>query len=600
MDSASVGPGRQGSAPSAHSRTPARGSPAALPLPGGRDGDHLSELSDLYGLFMLPMATPDGWEEGSVLRRAMSSVPRLGPCRAEACYRLGQRGPAIAAGDEPAAEIPLAEQLAGLDRRDGAVSLRDRDRARDRDRVWARAFVLCGSDGPLGFLVVSAPAEPDRSELFLLGALAQQTGRALAEVAGRHRDQERAGALRRANADKADHEAVNAQLAEQLVDLEIQRSVHEVLSRATIDAEGVDGIAKAVHGLTSLPVAIEDCFGNLHAWAGPGRPDPYPKPRPLPRQQLLRDAARESRPLRTKDGIVGLARYRGETLGLITLVDPGRRAGEHELFALDYACTMLALELAHRRNLAEVELRLRRDLVDDLVTGTDDAGAVARAEAVGHDLHGPHHLAVVRWTGLPSDEAFSRAVSGACRALDLAVLPARLSGREVLVIAGPPRGDALYAGLATALGSPTGAVGLSGAAETPHDLPRAYKEALRALELRTRSRRPYGSTSFEQLGLYRLLSTGNDYHEVERFVREWLGPLLDYDTRRHGDLVLTLTQYFACGGNYDGTAAALGVHRSTLRYRLQRIKEISGRDLGDVEHRLNLQVATRVWQIMSG
>jgi hypothetical protein len=410
-------------------------------------------------------------------------------------------------------------------------------------------------------------------------------------------DQESAAALRPAD---AGHEAVNAQLAEQLADLRIQRSVHEVLSRATIDAEGVDGIARAVHGLTSLPVAIEDCFGNLRAWAGPGRPDPYPKPHPSPRQQLLREAARAGRPLRTRDGMTGLARYRGETLGLITLVDPEHRAGEHELFALDYACTMLALELAHRRNLAEVELRLRRDLVDDLVTGTDDAGAVARAEAVGHDLHGPHHLAVVRWTGLPSDEAFNRAVSGACRTLELAVLPARLSGREVLVIGGPPRGDLLYSALSAALGSPTGAVGLSGAAETPHDLPRAYQEALRALDLRSRSRRPYGSTSFEQLGLYRLLSTGNDYHEVERFVREWLGPLLDYDARRHGDLVLTLTQYFACGGNYDGTAAALGVHRSTLRYRLQRIREISGRDLGDVEHRLNLHVATRVWQIMSG
>ncbi|MGO4422679.1 helix-turn-helix domain-containing protein, partial [Streptomyces sp. MCAF7] len=38
--------------------------------------------------------------------------------------------------------------------------------------------------------------------------------------------------------------------------------------------------------------------------------------------------------------------------------------------------------------------------------------------------------------------------------------------------------------------------------------------------------------------------------------------------------------------------------RSTLRYRLQRIREISGSDLTNAETRLNLQVATRVWKIM--
>ncbi|MGR6998356.1 helix-turn-helix domain-containing protein [Yinghuangia aomiensis] len=42
----------------------------------------------------------------------------------------------------------------------------------------------------------------------------------------------------------------------------------------------------------------------------------------------------------------------------------------------------------------------------------------------------------------------------------------------------------------------------------------------------------------------------------------------------------------------------LAIHRSTLRYRLQRIRDISGNDLANVEDRLNLQVATRVWKIV--
>jgi hypothetical protein len=53
--------------------------------------------------------------------------------------------------------------------------------------------------------------------------------------------------------------------------------------------------------------------------------------------------------------------------------------------------------------------------------------------------------------------------------------------------------------------------------------------------------------------------------------------------------------YLECGGNYDATAASLSMHRSTLKYRLQRIREISGYDLSDADSRFNLQLATRAW-----
>jgi DNA-binding PucR family transcriptional regulator len=59
-----------------------------------------------------------------------------------------------------------------------------------------------------------------------------------------------------------------------------------------------------------------------------------------------------------------------------------------------------------------------------------------------------------------------------------------------------------------------------------------------------------------------------------------------------------LSQYLECGGGYDATAAALSVHRSTLKYRLQRIREISGHDLADPDTDFNLQLATRAWRTL--
>jgi DNA-binding PucR family transcriptional regulator len=108
---------------------------------------------------------------------------------------------------------------------------------------------------------------------------------------------------------------------------------------------------------------------------------------------------------------------------------------------------------------------------------------------------------------------------------------------------------------------------------------------------------PYGGRRFEDLGLYRILDRTSDRPEVHDFVMEWLGPLLSYDRKKKADLVMTLTQYLDCGGNYDAAAKSLTIHRSTLRYRLGRIRDISGRDLQDVEDRLNLHLATRIVRV---
>jgi DNA-binding PucR family transcriptional regulator len=214
---------------------------------------------------------------------------------------------------------------------------------------------------------------------------------------------------------------------------------------------------------------------------------------------------------------------------------------------------------------------------------------------------------VAHWTGAPTEDAVVRAVEQAVtRVLDTSVLLARRSGRVVLV-APHSNGQSdrnqwgeLHREVTKRLRSTTGAIGVGGVCATPSEVPRSYAEAERALRVRLGSSAPAGMTIYDDLGIYRLLVLGEDDHEVKQFVREWLGPLLDYDEASRSDLVTTLWQYFECGGNYDNTARALLIHRSTLRYRLRRIRDLSGHDLGVVDSRLNLHVATRAWQILRG
>jgi DNA-binding PucR family transcriptional regulator len=116
------------------------------------------------------------------------------------------------------------------------------------------------------------------------------------------------------------------------------------------------------------------------------------------------------------------------------------------------------------------------------------------------------------------------------------------------------------------------------------------------MQIATRS--PEQVTVFEDLGIYQLLSQIADIDSVETFIHRWLGALLDYDSTKDAQLVETLSCYLERGGHYDLTAKTLSLHRSTLRYRLQRIRDLSGHDLNDPDTRFNLQLATRAWKTM--
>ena len=73
------------------------------------------------------------------------------------------------------------------------------------------------------------------------------------------------------------------------------------------------------------------------------------------------------------------------------------------------------------------------------------------------------------------------------------------------------------------------------------------------------------------------------------------GPLATFPNSAQGYDYGGLTQYLEHGGNYDATAAELSVHKSTLKYRLQRIRELTGVELNDPDVHFNLQLATRAW-----
>jgi sugar diacid utilization regulator len=135
-------------------------------------------------------------------------------------------------------------------------------------------------------------------------------------------------------------------------------------------------------------------------------------------------------------------------------------------------------------------------------------------------------------------------------------------------------------------------------AEDPVDLYRAGKEAELAANVAEAEGR--SMLAFEDTGAYRLLlpAMSEEPGELERFYQETLAPLAAYDDQYETDLVNTVETYLENDGNVAQTAASLFTHRHTVRYRLERVKELTGHDIGSSEGREKLSLGLKAMRVL--
>ena len=411
----------------------------------GRDelGLLRGQLTNLRALLVLSILMTESADDQQILRLATSAASSLGTWQiagfviGDAWWAGSRRCGALVSesgGPELAAELRALPETGGPVGSLGAV--------------WAWAYPLRSIAGRIGYLVVHAAHEPAVEEQFLAQVLAQQTGVAVSNAQLHRRERDTAEQLAATN--EAQEETV-ATLRRGMV-------IHERLTRVAAAGEGAAGIAEALHDLTGLAVAVEDRYGNLSAWAGPGQPARYPKPPAYEREQLLRRLMTAGRSVRDGGRVVALASPRPGVLGLLALMDPGRRAGTTDVMALEHGATVLAVELARLRGLADTELRVRRELVHDLLTGTGDESAYLRAEALGYDLGQPHQVAVVEVAdSSPAQEEVLHATRRVLRQQQRPGLLGSMAGTVVIVTAAAAgRGGRAAARRRPRLGGPAG------------------------------------------------------------------------------------------------------------------------------------------------
>lgn len=92
----------------------------------------------------------------------------------------------------------------------------------------------------------------------------------------------------------------------------------------------------------------------------------------------------------------------------------------------------------------------------------------------------------------------------------------------------------------------------------------------------------------DQMGFYRFLMAYENHEPMQRFVDEILGEILEYDAKNHTQLIETMWTYFGSDCNLQKAADRLFSHKNTVKYRLQRIEQLTGRDFDNKFQSLEL------------
>ena len=143
-------------------------------------------------------------------------------------------------------------------------------------------------------------------------------------------------------------------------------------------------------------------------------------------------------------------------------------------------------------------------------------------------------------------------------------------------------------------------VGVSTPAEGVTALDGALQEAQSALRLaamRAAAMGPAPAVSVvtsDEVASHELLLASVPGSVLRSFRERLLGPLLAYDERHRAELLPTLREFLACSGSWNACAAAMYVHVNTVRYRIRRIEELTGRDLSRLDDQVDFFLALRL------
>jgi sugar diacid utilization regulator len=258
----------------------------------------------------------------------------------------------------------------------------------------------------------------------------------------------------------------------------------------------------------------------------------------------------------------------------------------------------------------EAATLFQRSVLEGRIDGRD--ALIAQGKELGTDLGPGASVVVIRaHPRSPTEEDWRRRmlalVSRGARSLAPGALAAPTSedAGEIAVLM--PDGDgevgrraasAILRELESGLPGFAFAIGRSRRVEDPLELNRARNEALLAANV-VEGEPERVELGYEETGTYQLLLPYmSDPVELRRFYSETVRPLVAYDEQYETDLLGTLSTFLECDANVNATASRLITHRHTVRYRFERVRELTGLDVSSTDGREKLSLGLKAMRVL--
>jgi PucR family transcriptional regulator, purine catabolism regulatory protein len=261
---------------------------------------------------------------------------------------------------------------------------------------------------------------------------------------------------------------------------------------------------------------------------------------------------------------------------------------------VSHAVSLMSIELEKPAEVLTVERKLRAGVLRALLSGVLDDD-LSQVRYFGFVPEEPVVALVLVDVGplLPAEQLLDRVLAETgCPYLNMA------SGDDLVVLLPAGRGgnvpEQVYSALRRGLNrSVSAGVGLPAGLDTAVTTQRQALAAARAGRLEGRR-----LLRFDELGTYDLLLGGQSREALAAVVESALGRLERYDTTRNGELVRSLEAFLAHNGQWEAAASAMGVHRHTMRNRMDKVTELLGRDVDSAHVRAELWLAVKAHELL--
>ena len=127
---------------------------------------------------------------------------------------------------------------------------------------------------------------------------------------------------------------------------------------------------------------------------------------------------------------------------------------------------------------------------------------------------------------------------------------------------------------------------------------KSFNKAKNALKMQRRKNNPNQLSFYGDLGLYKVLLDVQNKDTLEGYYREILEPVVIHDSMNGSEYMEFLRTYFWCKCNVQETADTLYMHRNSIRYNLNKIEEILGMDMSDINTKIKIAVALMIKELL--